>query len=225
VGTYCAKPIESRSKFAALAKHRCFKSAGHDGKCDEYPYLEHLEKVAPKVAMKIKRDSTNTTGAAWASDDAGPNRILRWAMLLSDEALLSFDINMTKLKPGVVAKLREKAANYEACMAVAQRLTALAYGMKNAPAPPDEIRTYLADFVGLVEQTTCRVCLMPLDFADFAAAVRGKAELETAHANPRLHTPNNVGFAHRACNIAQGPRTLDEFYTWIAEILHRVRGG
>ncbi|MFZ1916152.1 MAG: hypothetical protein WAU58_01150, partial [Terriglobales bacterium] len=97
------------------------------------------------------------------------------------------------------------------------------YGMANAPTPPTEIRTYLERVVGQITTTRCQVCLLPLDFRQFAAARRGKAELETAHANPRLHTPENVGFAHRECNIAQGNRSLEEFYGWIADILHRVR--
>jgi len=35
-------------------------------------------------------------------------------------------------------------------------------------------------------------------------------------------TPENVGFGHRECNIAQGAKTLDEFYQWIEAILARV---
>lgn len=223
---YCSNPIKSRSRFAKLANHRCFKFAGHAGECEEYPYLAHLWTVARKVADKIVRDATNTTGAAWASEDAGPNRILRWAMLLPDNDLLPYGLKMSSLKPGVVAKLREKGAGYEACMEVAQKLTALVYGMDNAPTPPDEIREYLAKAVREpYGRTTCQVCRLPLDFNLFAAARRGKAELETAHANPRLHTAENVGFAHRECNIAQGSRTLQEFYQWISDILQRVRAG
>jgi hypothetical protein len=56
----------------------------------------------------------------------------------------------------------------------------------------------------------------------FAKAARGKAEIETGHRNPRLHNAQNVGFAHRECNIAQGSKTLEEFYTWIADIVERV---
>jgi hypothetical protein len=70
--------------------------------------------------------------------------------------------------------------------------------------------------------TTCLVCKKPISFALFHAAQRGKAEIETSHSNPRLHTTDNIGFAHRACNIAQGSKTLDEFYDWIAEILRRT---
>lgn len=167
-----------------------------------------------------------TTGAPWKSKDAGPNRILRWAMLLSDEELLRLGVNMRGLKASVQAKLREKAAEYDDCMAVAQKLTALVYGMQNAPTPPGELKGYLEELIGPMEAggTACFICLGSLDFSLFAQARRGKAPIETAHANPRLHSPENVGFAHRECNIAQGDRTLQEFYDWISEVLDRTRG-
>jgi hypothetical protein len=221
----CRKVIPTRSKYSDPDQRMCFKPAGHDGKCDEFPYLSHLARVAPKVEDKIIRDSIMTTGAAWKSEDAGPNRILRCVMLKSDEELASLGINMEKLKPQVVAKLREKAADYASCMAVAQKLTSLAYGMANAPEAPAEIRRELNE-LGVpivVGATSCLICRDPLDFMLFAAARRGKAEIETSHSNPRLHTPENVGFAHRACNIAQGSKTLEEFYDWIGEIFARAR--
>ncbi|PZV08053.1 MAG: hypothetical protein DCF22_20895 [Leptolyngbya sp.] len=140
---FCLKPLDSRSRFSLIANHRCYREKGHDGKCSEYPYLQDLEKTHKKVAQKIKRDSTNTTGAAWASADAGPNRILRWAMLLSDEELRGYELDMSQLRPGIVAKLREKAAPYEDCMQVAMKLTWLVYQMPDAPTPPDSIRRYL----------------------------------------------------------------------------------
>ncbi|MEX2215561.1 MAG: hypothetical protein WD768_15625 [Phycisphaeraceae bacterium] len=221
---FCLKKMSSRSKFSQEGLHRCYRTSGHGGKCSEYPYLEHLRKVAPKVAKKIERDSIMTTGASWKSKDAGPNRVRRWAMLMTDKKLLRIGIDMKKLKPIVVSKLREKAAKYEDCMAVAQRLTALTYGMPNAPRAPKEISEYLEALFGPIDDssTTCLVCRNPLDFEMFASARRGKAEIETSHSNPRLHTPENVGFAHRACNIAQGNKTLDEFYGWISGILERV---
>lgn len=221
---FCNKPLKSRSKFSPKDLHRCHCHKGHDGDCDEFPYLNHLAEVAPKVADKIIRDSIMTTGAAWKSDIAGPNRIRRWAMLLSDADLLKIGINMSKLSPIIVAKLREKAAQYGDCMAVARTLTALVYGMENAPEAPKEIKAYLEDAVGPIvpKSTKCTVCLKPLDYKLFDEARRGKAAIETAHLNPRLHTAGNVGFAHRTCNIAQGNKTAIEFYIWIAEILERA---
>ena len=220
----CRKPVSSRSKYSADVQRLCFRPAGHSGKCDEFPYLEHLTKVAPKVAQKVVRDSIMTTGASWKSQDAGPNRILRWVMLKSDEELAALGIHMSRLKPQVVAKLREKAAEYEACMSVAQKLTCLAYSMHNAPQAPTEISSLLESFGFPIipDSTVCLVCLEPLDFRLFAEARRGKAEIESSHSNPRIHLPDNVGFAHRPCNIAQGNKTLDEFYIWIEMILRKA---
>ncbi|WP_140056101.1 hypothetical protein [Oceanibaculum nanhaiense] len=221
----CGKPISGRSRYETLIERRCYRSAGHTGKCDEYPFLAHLLQIAPRVAAKVKRDATKTTGAAWKSDDAGPNRIDRWVMLLPDDVLKNeFGINIASMKPQVRAKLRDKAATYEDCMDVAAMLTLNVYEMTNAPIPPPEIRDYL---IGRFERfepnsTRCIVCLDYLDFISFDLAQRGRAHIETAHANPRMHSPSNVGFAHRECNIAQGSSSLSEFYDWMRSILARV---
>ena len=146
-------------------------------------------------------------------------------MLLPDAELRKIKIDMAQFKPQVVAKLREKAANYDDCMAVAQKLTCLVYGMLGAPIAPDDVRGQLQDlgFPIKVDSTCCLVCMEPLAFTLFDQAQRGKAEIETAHSDPRQHTPGNVGFAHRVCNIAQGNRTLNEFYDWIEQILKNRR--
>lgn len=223
---FCGKDIRSRgnSKYDPENLHKCYREAGHSGACGEFPYLDHLNQVAPRVSAKIKRDATKTTGASWKSEDAGPNRISRWTMLLSDEELLALGINMAALKPWVVAKLREKAATYEDCMSAAMKLTWFAYSMENAPSPDKATQGYLESLFGEIRQgaTTCLICRAPLDFDQFHAARRGKAEIETAHAEPRSHTSGNVGFAHRACNIAQGDKSLDDFYDWIVGILIRA---
>lgn len=221
----CHQPMSGRSKFESLIQRRCFRKEGHKGPHDEYPYLHHLESTAPRVAAKIKRDATKTTGAAWKSDDAGPNRADRWAWLLSDEELLTrFKINMAGMKPTVRAKLREKAASYDDCMAVAAKLTWSAYQMRNAPVAPAEVQAYLEARFGPfdLDSTRCIVCRDFLDFAAFEKAQRGRALIETAHSNPRLHNADNVGFAHRECNIAQGGLSLAEFYAWIRSIIARV---
>lgn len=223
---YCGKVVSSRSKYAPPGGHRCYRQVAHEGNCHETPYLAHLSSVEPSVARKIGRDAVMTTGAAWASEDAGPNRIRRWVMLYSDDELRGLGIHMADLKPGIQAKLRDKAATYEDCMRVAQKLTALVYGMPNAPTPPDDIRAYLQVVTGdpiTENSTTCLVCLDLLDFRLFKEARRGRAEIETAHRNPRKHTLENVGFAHRPCNIAQGDKTLEDFYAWIASILAKVK--
>ena len=221
----CLQKIPSRSKFDDVQPHLCQREKGHSGSHDEFPFLRELKASHPSVANKIKRDATMTTGAAWKSEEAGPNRILRWVMLLSDKELLRYGIRMKDLKPQVAAKLREKAAPYDACMEVAKKLTWLAYQMSDAPVPTAQTATYLEAHFGTMRphSTTCLVCRAPLSFNLFLKAVRGKAEIETGHKNPREHNAENVGFAHRECNIAQGAKTLPEFYRWIAEILERVQ--
>ena len=222
---FCGKFLKTRSKYSDPDLHKCFLREGHQGPCEEEPFLKGLGVSAPRVKAKIHRDATMTTGASWKSEDAGPNRIRRWVMLKSDTELLGLGIDMAKLKPQVVAKLREKAADYDACMAVAQKLTYLAYCMTNAPAPPQADKDYLEELFGPIVQgtTVCQVCREPLDFGLFEAAKRGKAEIETSHSDPRLHAPGNVGFAHRACNIAQGNKTIGDFYNWIEGIVNRVK--
>ena len=220
---FCLKKVSSRSKYADISARRCYKIKGHEGKCAEFPYLAHLKKVAPKVAAKIQRDATMTTGASWSSKDAGPNRILRWVMLLSDEELQRYEINMKIFKPQVVAKIREKAASYKDCMEVSMKLTWLVYQMPKAPSPPGQIRAYLEAIFGVMQShsTACEICKLPLSFQLFQEARRGRALIETCHFDPRRHNANNVGFAHRECNIAQGNKSLEEFYEWIEGILRR----
>jgi hypothetical protein len=223
----CLERVSSRSAYNAIQPRYCQCGKGHSGPHDEFPYLRELARAHPLVANKIKRDATMTTGAAWKSAEAGPNRILRWVMLLPDEALKSYGINMAALKPQVVGKLREKAATYDDCMSVARKLTWLVHGMSGAPALSSEVRSYLEAHFGIIEAgaTCCIVCRESLSFDLFAKAMRGRAEIETGHLNPRRHNAHNVGFAHRECNIAQGSKTLPEFYRWIETILIRVCTG
>ncbi len=208
----CHKALPIRSKYKDISAKFCYREKGHKGSCDEFHYLAHLEKNFPRVANKIKRDATKTTGAAWKSEDAGPNRIDRWVMLQNDDVLLRYGLKMRELKPTVVAKLREKAASYEDCMDVAAKLTWVAYQMPDAPACPAEIKDYLEARFGRfnISSVSCIVCREPISFSLFENAKRGKADIETAHRNPRTHNGSNVGFAHRECNIAQGNKTLDE---------------
>jgi hypothetical protein len=223
---FCNKALKARanSKYDAAGIHRCYRESNHAGSCDTFPYLDHLGEVAPRVRAKIIRDSTKTTGASWKSEDAGPNRISRWTMLLSDEELAALGVKMNLLKPWVVAKLREKAASYEDCMDAARKLTWSAYGMQSAPPPDTMTKRYLESLFGPIGQptTSCLICRAPLDFGLFEGARRGRAEIETAHASPRAHNAENVGFAHRHCNIAQGDKSLDAFYDWIQGILERA---
>ena len=220
----CHESIPSRSVYGTLQPRLCQLPKGHTGKHDEFHYLAHLQQIQKSVAEKIKRDATMTTGAAWKSEEAGPNRILRWVMLLSDDELARYNIQMDKLKPQVIAKIRDKAASYDDCMNVARKLTWYVYQMESAPETPQNIQDYLESFFGkmLPNRTTCIVCKEKLAFSLFAKAQRGKAEIETGHISPREHNAENVGFAHRECNIAQGNKTLPEFYAWIRAILKRA---
>lgn len=220
----CHEVISSRSAYDSIQPKFCQMPRGHSGKHSEFHYLDHLRTIQKSVADKIKRDSTMTTGAAWKSTEAGPNRILRWVMLLPDGDLTRFNIQMDKLKPQVVAKLREKAATYDNCMAVAKKLTWLVYQMNDAPKPPQEIKEYLEDYFGemALGSTTCIICKEKLPFYLFSKAQRGRAEIETGHISPREHNAENVGFAHRECNIAQGNKTVLEFYDWIRGIIKRI---
>lgn len=220
----CRSSLTTRSKYSGLYTPRCHSEKEHAGPCAEFPFLSELTQSNPRVAQKIKRDSTMTTGAAWKSEDAGPNRILRWVMLENDKTLKDFGLNMKNLKPGVIAKLREKAASYDDCVRVALGLTVKAYNMPDAPRISDELKDYFQaiGFVLNSGSTCCEICRIPLSFDLFENAQRGKAEIETCHKDPRCHSPDNVGFAHRECNIAQGAKSLEEFYNWIQGILDRA---
>ncbi len=220
---YCYKEITSSSKYGDLQIKKCHLPEGHTGKCMEFPFLMHLHSEFKRVSDKIKRDSTMTTGAAWKSEDAGPNRILRWVMLESDENLKKYGINMENLKNGVIAKLREKAADYDSCIQVAIKLTWLVYQMDGAPKCPTIIKNYLEEHFGeMKNKTKCAICLEEIGFELFHSAQRGRANLETCHLNPRMHDSENVGFGHRECNIAQGNKSLEEFYEWISNIIKRA---
>lgn len=220
----CNKSLSVRGKYKDISQKKCYLPLGHRGSCSEFPYLKDLKDEHPRVANKIVRDSTKTTGASWNSVDAGPNRIDRWIMLESDAVLKDYDIDMAALKPSVVAKLREKSATYDDCMNVSAKLTWLAYQMVDAPSCPNNTRQYLEARLGTMSpgSTTCIICKQPLSFELFEKAQRGRAEIETAHSSPRQHNEENVGFAHRECNIAQGNRTLEEFYQWAEGMLNRA---
>lgn len=221
---YCGKPIKSRSKYNEVFTNICHLPAGHDGKCDELWFLNHLSKESPRVADKIRRDAFFTTGASWKSAIAGPNRILRPVMLLDDAELLKHGINMADMKPQVIRKLRDKAADYASCIQVAMKLTWLTYQIPGAPEAPQVTRDFLEHLFGeFSPPAQCPICLLPLDYSLFEQAQRGTALIETCHIDPRAHNADNVGFGHRHCNIAQGNKSLEEFYSWIEGILNRAR--
>lgn len=189
---------------------------------------EQVVDVPAKLSARMRMFAT---GQGRKTDDTDAHsialvgvRIERWVMQLDNETLAAYGINMHSLSPTIQAKLREKAASYQDCMAVSRRLTWLAYGTARAPRADVVIHDYLEIEFGpiRIDDTVCLICRESIAFSSFANARRGRAEIETAHALPRTHDVKNVGFAHRPCNIAQGDKDLPAFYEWIQRILSNV---
>ena len=173
------------------------------------PFLLHLEKVKPKVAEKIVRDSFNTRGASWGKALDGTqkrrNRQPRWTLAMGD------------------AFFPAHHQTYDNCLAVAAELTIQAYEMAGAPNCPDDVAACLPRRpranLGL-----CPICKLLLEFSEFDLAVQSKAAIDTNHLNPALerrHAPGNVAFVHHLCNTTKGDRSLEEFDQWMAETLSR----
>lgn len=215
---FCGKPISSKSKFAKFTNHKCWNLKDHLGKCNEWHFLKNLKTQHSKIAEKIKRDSIHTTGASWSGKNAGPNRILRWVVQLSDEQLDELGFRFTSLSPSLQKKLRDKSADYDTCMCVARKLTHIFYGTQGVYCPPDIQNSLELEF-GSILPNQCVICGKAIQLDEFHDAIRGRAAIETSHLNPRFHSAENVGFAHRKCNIAQGEMTKCEFLNWISLIL------
>lgn len=207
--TVCRKPY---GKGMGGIQRTCRAQAGHSGRCTDMPYLRHLRSQPQfsKLAKKIERDALHTRGAAWPKNLRGlqkrKNRQPRWTLKSGDQ-----------LYP-------QHKADYETCLEVARTLTVHAYEMQGAPECQEDIRPYLGDSELRPGKYTCFICQLPIQIADFAKAVQSKALIETAHIDPTLsvlHTPANVQFAHRECNIAQGKRSTVDFLEWIRGILSR----
>lgn len=190
-------------------QRRCAREAGHQGRCSDMPFLLHLEKVKPKVAEKIVRDSFNTRGTSWGRALDGTqkrrNRQPRWTLAAGD------------------AFFPAHHQTYDNCLAVAAELTIQAYEMAGAPNCPDDVGACLPRFpranFGL-----CPICKLLLEFSEFDLAVQSKAAIDTDHLNPALerrHAPGNVAFVHHLCNTTKGDRSLEEFDQWMAETLSR----
>ena len=173
------------------------------------PFLLHLEKVKPKVAEKIVRDSFKTRGASWGKAQDGTqkrrNRQPRWTLAAGD------------------AFFPAHHQTYDKCLAVAAELTIQAYEMAGAPNCPDDVISYLPRRPR-VNSGLCPICKVLLDFSEFDLAVQSKAAIDTDHLNPTLerrHAPGNVAFVHHLCNTTKGDRSLEEFDQWMAETLSR----
>ena len=191
-------------------KRTCHLELQHEqSRHTDMPFLLDLKKHHKKVGDKIERDSLNTRGAPWPKNLSGVqkrrNRQPHWTLKEGDQ-----------LYP-------QHYADYETCLEVAKRMTYYVYCMHGAPTCPDEIVKYLEQ---KPEEDTylCPICLLPVDFRDFEKAKQSKALIETAHLDPQaeyIHTPDNVCFAHRTCNIAQGDRSIPDFLNWMDGILKR----
>jgi hypothetical protein len=188
--------------------HRgCCREAGHEGRCTDVPFLIHLEKVKPRVAEKIVRDSFNTRGASWGKALDGTqkrrNRQPRWTLNAGD------------------AFYPAHHATYADCLVIAAELTIQAYEMAGAPECPAEFAKWLPRSP-VPNSGLCPICKMPLEFSEFDLAVQSKAAIDTDHLNPTLerrHVRGNVAFVHHLCNTTKGDRSLEEFEKWMADTL------
>ena len=61
---FCNKIIASKSQYAEIADHKCHCIKGHTGKCNEFPFLEHLKATAPSVC---KQNQTRCYYDHWCS--------------------------------------------------------------------------------------------------------------------------------------------------------------
>src|ERR1041384_3051717 len=187
----------------------CYREPGHQGRCDDMPFLLHLKEVKPKVADKIIRDSFNTRGASWGKTLEGSqkrrNRQPRWTLKQGDVFFPAHH------------------QTYANCLIVAAELTLQAYEMAGAPDCPDEIVKWL---LRKPQKDTglCPICKELLAFAEFDLAVRSKAAIDTDHLDPtieRRHVSGNVYFVHHICNTTKGDRSLKEFEAWMVSTLAR----
>ena len=95
--------------------------------------------------------------------------------------------------------------------------------MMGAPVCPPEIERLL-DKKPTQNNAKCPICNRPLNINDFGKAKWGKALIEMCHVLPLsehkvMHNYENMSWAHRECNIAQGEKSIPEFLVWISDIL------
>ncbi len=187
----------------------CRREEGHTGRCSDMPFLMHLERVKPKVADKIVRDSFNTRGASWGKALDGTqkrrNRQPRWTVKSGDVFFPAHH------------------QTYPNCLIVAAELALQAYEMVGAPACPPDIAQLLPR-IPVTNSGLCPICKLPMEFSEFDLAVQSKAAIDTDHLNPgleRRHASGNVAFVHHECNTTKGDRSLEEFEEWMAAVLKR----
>lgn len=208
-GSFMNKCNEKFGRGMGGIMRKCRLEKGHLNRHTDMPFLIDLKKNHQKVAEKIERDSLNTRGAPWGVNKDGEqcrrNRQPHWTLKEGDQ-----------LYP-------KHYADYETCIKVAERLTYYVYCMEEAPDCPENIAKYF-ERRPVKNTYRCPICLLPIKFEDFELARQSKAVIETAHLDPQeifIHTPENVCFAHRTCNIAQGEKNVKDFMKWIDGILER----
>lgn len=48
---FCHKVIPTRSQYADVAEHKCHCPKGHSGKCEEFPFLNHLKSYTVSLPI------------------------------------------------------------------------------------------------------------------------------------------------------------------------------
>lgn len=210
--TYCNKIKRKSTK-----NFECKLLTGHSGKCNSFPFLEDLKITNPKITQKIKQDAYHTRGN---KTKPFKNRSFRWDSPISNKQALT----MKGLKNQGIPK--KEYSTQEECFKVAQKLTRLVYEMENAPDCPYEIIRYLYQVPDKQNNTCiCPLCKEKLNIQDFDNSQWGQAVIELWHTKPLNeimfeHNADNVEWGHRACNIAQNDKNLDETLDWFEKILN-----
>jgi len=194
----------------------CKLAQGHLGICNPFPFLAALKNSNPKVAKKIEQDAYHTRGN---KTKPFKNRSFRWDNAISNQQALTMK---TLQNQGIPKK---EYATQEDCFKVAQKLTRLVYEMGNAPDCPDEIKLYLDQIPNKQNNPcVCPLCKEKLNIQDFNNSLWGQAVIELWHIKPLNentfeHNVDNIAWGHRACNIAQNDKTLDDTLDWFEKIL------
>ncbi len=204
----CNTPFGGQNGIGGV-RRLCRRLQGHTGRHHDMPFLDDLRANHPRVASKIERDSFQTRGASWGTDQEGQqarrNRQPRWTLT---EGHVFYPAHHQ---------------TYPNCLQVAAELTMQAYEMHGVPACPAAIAQLLPR-IPVPNSNVCLICRLPLEFAEFALAEQSKAAIDTDHLNPgleRRHASGNVVFVHHLCNTTKGDRSLQEFVAWMKGAMER----
>lgn len=213
---YCDKVIRENSQ----SKFCCKLEKNHRGKCNPFPFLNHLKKTYRKIAEKIIQDAYHTRGN---KTKPYKNRSYRWDTPISQEEASRLKNQENKGIP------KKEFSSQEECFKVAKKLTRLIYEMDGAPDCPIEIIKYLDKAPDKTNNPCkCPLCLEKLNIDDFNENVWGKAKVELWHVEPLKdsevqHKAENMEWGHRTCNIAQQERTTAQTVNWMEKIVKKHR--